>query len=74
MSVRDDWTDEEVREEFEVLEGERDALMQERDELHKLVRHLRECVMHTVCVMCPYVDASCDYDSIMRELGIEVEE
>lgn len=44
----------------------------ENAKLRELVKHLRECVRHTVCVLCPYVDASCDYDSIMRELNIEI--
>lgn len=50
-----------------------DAL-DENDKLRELVKHLRECVRHTVCALCPYSGGVCDFDHDMRELGIEVDE
>lgn len=45
----------------------------ENVKLRELVRHLRECTRHNVCVLCKYADDACDFDYDMRKLGIEVD-
>ena len=46
-------------------------LNDENERLRELVRHLRECTRHNVCVLCDYADDACDFEYDMRELGVE---
>ena len=46
-------------------------LLAENAKLRELVRHLRECTRHNVCVLCDYADDACDFDYDMYELGVE---
>ena len=59
----------------------RDVLYVENKNLRELVLHTVECVRRLNdtsenggCVLCPYqlIDYDCDFESRMRELGIEV--
>ena len=58
-------------EEMQMLRRYIANLNDENDKLRKLVRHLRECTRHNVCVLCDYADDACDFDYDMRELGVE---
>jgi len=49
------------------------TLQAENVALRELMRHLRECTRHNVCVACEYADDACDFDYDMRELGVEVD-
>ena len=53
------------------LAYEAELLRRDNAKLRELVRHLRECTRHNVCVLCDYADDACDFDYDMRELGVE---
>lgn len=52
----------------------------ENAKLRELVRHLHECMCdidadgNHECYSCDYEDGRCDFERLMRELGIEVDE
>ncbi len=58
-------------EEIQIVRRYITTLNDENAKLRELVRHLRECTRHNVCVLCDYADDACDFDYDMRELGVE---
>ena len=50
---------------------EASELRTENTKLRDLVSRLHECVKHSKCDHCPYVEEDCDFEADMRELGID---